>query len=321
MLDNLTGSGLSESEVVQKLQAGRGGEEQDSAPIESTDETGDEESQAESYEGPDEEVGGDEAQDEFEETEEAVETYRIKASGEELDVTFDQLVQNFERGQDYYKKTQAVADQRKALDVEKADFLKVQEEQKQILSAQIENLKQFVSEQEQSIDWEELRDTDPSEYLRQKEKQEARVKALSEAQQNQEQELAVKRQELLNIESKKLLDAMGESWQDEKARNKDLEGMYEFAYQQGISKDEVSNILDHRFWLILHKAMKFDELKKTGETVKQQVKSAPKTVKSGRPQPRKQQKAAQDARQQLRSSGGKDLDAAVALMKAKRNNR
>ena len=319
MLDNLSGSGLSESEIVQKLQSARSSEEQDSAPIESTDETGDEESQTEEFDGSDDEVSSDIEQEEAEEAgEEAVETYRIKASGEELDVTFDQLVENFEKGQDYYKKTMAVADERKALEAEKLENAKAFEEQKQLLNAQIEALQQLTSEQEQSINWEELRDTDPSEYLRQKEKQESRKLALSEAQQKQQQELGAKRQELVNVESKKLMDAMKDKWTSQEVAAKGISDMYEYAYTQGLSKDEASNVVDHRFWVILDKARQFDELQKTGETVKKQIKSAPKTVKSGKPVKRSA-KAADEARAKLRKSGGKDLDSAVALLKAKRN--
>ena len=73
--------------------------------------------------------------------------------------------------------------------------------------------------------------------------------------------------------------------------------------------------------MTLAKAKAFDDLQATGEVVKKQVKAAPKTVKSSKPVKRssKVQREADDARKKLRASGGKDLDSAVALLKAKRN--
>ncbi|MFW0776241.1 MAG: hypothetical protein ACN2B6_00785 [Rickettsiales bacterium] len=313
MLDNLEGSSLSESEVVERLQSKRNTEEQASAPIESTDEAEAETVEEETVEA------GDFDQEEVETSEEeAVETYRIKASGEELDVTFDQLVENFEKGQDYYKKTSKLADERKAWEAEKAQLAQSVEAEKQNYVSMVQQLNELVKTQEQDINWDELRETDPSEYLRQKELIESRKQAVSDAQAKMQAEVSQKRQEMLNSESQKLLTVMGEQWKDPEVRQKDIESMYEYAYANGVTKEEASNILDHRFWAILHKAMKYEKLQETSEVVKKQVKSAPKTVKSKKPVQRVRQEE-QDARKRLKASGGKSQDDVVALLKAKRN--
>ena len=316
MLDNLQGSSLSESEVVERLQSKRTGEEQASAPVEATDDI------AEEVEAVEEEVveshGDFEQEEEIESEEEAIETYRIKASGEELDVTFDQLVENFEKGQDYYKKTSKLAEERKAFEAEQAQLKQAVEAERQQYAAMAKQLSELVTSSEQEIDWDELRETDPSEYLRQKELIESRKQAVSEAQAKMQAETSQRRQEMLNSESQKLLAVMGDQWKDPEARQKDIESMYEYAYANGITKEEAANILDHRFWVVLHKAMKFDKVKESSETVKKQVKAAPKTVKSKRPIQRTKQDEI-EARKRLRSSGGKSQDDVVALLKAKRN--
>jgi len=315
MLDNLEGSSLSESDVVERLQARRTSEEQDSAPIESTDE-------AEEVEAVEEEIveaDGDIEQEEVSDSEEeAVETYRVKASGEELDVTIDELVENFEKGQDYYKKTSKLADERKAWETEKAQIMQTVEVEKQNYVSMVQQLNELVKTQEQDIDWDDLRETDPSEYLRQKELVESRKKAVSDAQLKMKAEVQKQRQEQLASESQKLLTVMGDKWKDPEVRQKDIESMYEYAYASGITQEEASNITDHRFWVILHKAMKSDKLDESVEVVRKQVKSAPKTVKSKKPIKRTSQEA-DKARQRLKASGGKSNDDVVAIMKAKRN--
>ncbi len=316
MLDNLSGSSLSESEVVERMQAKRTGEDQESAPIESTDLT---EEQDETVE---EEAELSDSNEDYEESdqdeEEAVETYRIKASGEELDVTFDQLVENFEKGQDYYKKTSKLAEERKTFEAEIASVKQEAEAERQKFQAVTSQLSELVKTTEQSINWEELRDTDPSEYLRQKELQEGRVKALSEAQETFKVEQAKKRQEALNSESQKLLTVIGDEWKDPEVKQKDIEGMYEYVYSKGFTQEDAAQILDHRAWVMIRDAMKWQALQKSGETVKKQIKTVPKTVKSKKVTTRPD-KEADKARKRLRESGGKSQDDVVALLKAKRN--
>ena len=56
------------------------------------------------------------------EQEEAVEEspkYRVKANGEELEVSLDELLNGYSRTADYQKKTQSLAEQRKAVESER----------------------------------------------------------------------------------------------------------------------------------------------------------------------------------------------------------
>jgi hypothetical protein len=319
MLDNLTGSGLSESEVVEKMQSARSGEDQDSAPIESTDET-----EAVEDEVVEEEITEADSDLESEEIDqddsEAPETYTVKASGEELEVTFDELVENYEKGQDYYKKTSKLADERKDFEAETAKLQSELQAERESVKAIVQNLESLVQDSEQKIDWEELRDSDPSEYLRQREIQQQRKDAVDKVKADQRVQLETRKKELLQTESQKLLSVMGDEWKDPEVRQKELESMYNYAYERGITQEEASNILDHRFWLMALDASKYRALQKTGDAVKKQVRKAPKTVKSKQPIKRGNQEIL-DAKKRMKASGGKDVDATVALMQAKRNSR
>ena len=54
-----------------------------------------------------------------EESEEPKPRYKVKASGEEVEVELDELIKGYQQGADYTKKSQALAEQRKALEAER----------------------------------------------------------------------------------------------------------------------------------------------------------------------------------------------------------
>jgi hypothetical protein len=67
------------------------------------------------------EEGEAEEQEETEvEEEELPQTFKVKAAGEEKDVTLDDLIKGYQLGADYTKKTTEVAEQRKAVEAERA---------------------------------------------------------------------------------------------------------------------------------------------------------------------------------------------------------
>lgn len=316
MLDNLNGS--SESELVQKLQAARSSEEQESAPNELTDETGGEEPQAEVAEEAAVEAGDPEHIEATEEVEEQ-EIFTIKAAGEEQNVSFDELVEGYQKGQDYYKKTTGLADERKEFEASKAQELETLNTEKQKYNELISQLESVVNKQENSAEyWEELRDSDPSEYLRQKEELEANKSTVEKAKAEKAQEDQANRKQLVSTHAEMLMKSIGSEWADEQVKAKDLEGMYKYVYGKGLAPEEASNIFDYRFWLMARDAMKYQELQKTGEAVKKQVRKAPKTVKS-KQSVRVPDQEVKDIKKRVRSSGGKSESDLVALMQAKRN--
>jgi hypothetical protein len=100
------------------------------------------------------------------ETEQQVEEtprYRVKAAGEEREVTIDDLIKSYQLGTDYTQKTQALAEQRKAIEAEK-----VAVEQAKALRDQyaqrLELIEKVLGEQNKTEDFENLKETDPIGY-------------------------------------------------------------------------------------------------------------------------------------------------------------
>jgi len=75
-------------------------------------------SAADDSESEEQDVSAEEAEIQEEEVEE-LPRYRVKVSGEEVEVTLDELLNGYSRTADYQKKTQSLAEQRKAVEAER----------------------------------------------------------------------------------------------------------------------------------------------------------------------------------------------------------
>jgi len=63
-----------------------------------------------------------------EEEEQPKPRYKVKASGEEVEVELDELIKGYQQGADYTKKSQALAEQRKAIEAERQHLEYVKQE-------------------------------------------------------------------------------------------------------------------------------------------------------------------------------------------------
>ena len=248
------------------------------------DESGEEEVVAdESMEAQDE--GDEEA--EYEEEELETPTYTVKAAGEEKQVTLDELMQGYQLGADYTKKTQEVAEQRKAVEAE----AKAVEEAKQVrdtYAQRLQAIEQFLSQGEDSPEQlAHMKENDPIGYavkvaeLTEKKEQLAQVRAeqqrLAQQQQAEHQQNMAK---YVQQEATKLSQVLPEFSDPAKGENLRSE-IRNYGKSVGFTDNELANVYDSRHVLILHKAMQYDKLQKSKPNVTKKVAQAPKMVKSG----------------------------------------
>jgi len=240
-------------------------------------------------EGSAEDWQDDEPQEESEsetEEQEQEQTYSVTVSGEEKELTLSELKSLAQQGADYTKKTQQVAEQRKALEVES----KAIEEARYLRDAYAERLQameQLLSAPEQSENLEYLKESDPIGYavkvaeLSQQKEQLQAVQA--ERYRIAEQQQAEQQQALrgyLAEQSAKLAQVLPEYSDPVKgeALRSDLRS---FAKGIGFSDEELSMVRDSRQVLALHKAMLYDKLQKAKPELNKRVNEASKTMKSG----------------------------------------
>lgn len=242
------------------------------------------------------------------EEQEQEQTYSVTVSGEEKELTLSELKSLAQQGADYTKKTQQVAEQRKALEAE----AKAIEEARYLRDAYAERLQameQLLSAPEQSESLEYLKESDPIGYavkvaeLSQQREQLQAVQA--ERQRIAEQQQAEQQQALrgyLAEQSAKLAQVLPEYSDPVKGEALRSE-LRSFAKDIGFSDQELSMVRDSRQVLALHKAMLYDKLQKAKPEVNKRVSEASKTIKSGnsvKPATSDQVKRQQ---QQLKQSG------------------
>jgi hypothetical protein len=245
-------------------------------------------SEAESEESYDEsEVEQDEGEDEQEEPPK----YRVKAAGEEREVTLDELIKSYQLGTDYTKKSQAVAEERKVVEaerqrIEEARYLRDQ------YAERLQVIEQMLNQQPETENLDYLKETDPIGYavkvaeLSQREKQLAQVRAeqarIYDQQQREQQEQLG---QVVQAESRKLAEVIPEYADPQKGETLRRE-LREFGVKAGFSEQELANVYDSRAVLTLWKAMQYDKLQSAKPGITKKVNEAPKVMKSGVSQPR-----------------------------------
>jgi hypothetical protein len=260
-----------------------------------------------------------EASDEVEYSEEEEQPkprYKVKASGEEVEVELDELIKGYQQGTDYTKKSQALAEQRKAIEAERSHLEYVKQE-RQAYAQKLQALDSFLTQQHQGVDLEVLRESDPIGYAvavaeqSQREKQLAVVR--NEQQRIAQQQQAEQQSQLqahLRSESEKLVSLIPElaTPQGDAVRKQ----IRDYAKSVGWSDQELSSVYDSRAVHTLYMAMKYKQLQTSKPELNKKIQSAPKMMRSGTSAPPTRSAQDKQAMQRLRETG-KVTDAARAF--------
>jgi len=273
--------------------------------------------QGQTEEQPEELQASDEVEYSEEESEEQPKPrYKVKASGEEVEVELDELIKGYQQGTDYTKKSQALAEQRKAIEAERSHLEYVKQE-RQAYAQKLQALDSFLTQQHQGVDLEVLKETDPIGYAvavaeqSQREKQLAVVR--NEQQRIAQQQQAEQQSQLqahLRTESEKLVSLIPElaTPQGDAVRKQ----IRDYAKSVGWSDQELSSVYDSRAVMTLYKAMKYEQLQKSKPELNKKLVAAPKMMRSGTSVPQAKSSQDKQAMQRLRETG-KVSDAARAF--------
>jgi len=245
-------------------------------------------SEAESEESYDEpEVEQDEGGEEAEEPPK----YRVKAAGEEREVTLDELIKSYQLGTDYTKKSQAVAEERKVVEaerqrIEEAKYLRDQ------YAERLQIIEQMLNQQPEGENLEALKENDPIGYAIAYTDQQRRKEQLAQVQaerqriaEQQQQERQEQLGQVIQAEARKLAEALPEYADPQKGEVTRRE-LREFGQKLGFTEQELAGIYDSRQVLTLWKAMQYDKLQSAKPGITKKVNEAPKVMKSGVSQPR-----------------------------------
>lgn len=225
--------------------------------------------------------------------EETPQTFKVKAAGEEIEVTQDELIKSFQLEKDVRKKQESLAHERK--EVEQSKQVLQQELQKAADAQQVRDtyaqrlqlLEQSLIQQNQAEDLTGLKENDPIQYAvkvaeRQEQEKQLQViqgerQRLAHEQQSQQQALLA---EQMRIEAKTVLERFPERNDPEKAKAMDSE-IRKAAMADGYTEAELNNIRLSKNVVTLWKAAQWDKLQNSKPEVQKKIAKAPKMMKAG----------------------------------------
>jgi hypothetical protein len=227
------------------------------------------------------------SEEDVEETEEVEgEKITIEIDGKMVELTPKEVAEAYKNGlrqDDYTRKTMAAAEERKAADAEVQKARTERAEYHQKLTTYAIQLQGALAES-QTINFDELRESDPLEYLKQKDLLEKRQLALNQAYQEHQQieqlnaeEAKQSQAQYLQTQQQELLAKLP-AWKDETKAKAEKEDIKAYLKGQGFSDQDIAGVGDHRQVLLIRNAMLFDKLMKQAPAATKKVASAPAKV-------------------------------------------
>jgi hypothetical protein len=214
----------------------------------------------------DEIVDNNEASTESEET-----LYDVTVNGNNQKVNLNELMKGYSRESDYTKKTMDLSNQRKEVeslqDNLKKEFEAVKSSRNQY-AEQLQVLTQNLQQQEQNIDWDNLYETDPAEYVKLKAESDKKKETLNLAQQEQmriQQEQRSEQEKVYNdyiAKERKILAEKLPVYADKDKSAEFTKRLSSFAKESGYTDQEIAMMVDHRAVLLLADAYRYNQLKK-----------------------------------------------------------
>jgi hypothetical protein len=246
--------------------------------------------------------------------------FKVKASGEEREVTETELIEGYQLGADYTKKTQKLAEERKAVEAEKAKIQEAKQLRDQY-AQRLQMMEQFLSQQNKGENLEALKEVDPIGYAVKVAEQAQREKQLAVLQQEQQRiaqqqqaEQSERLQSHLAEESQKLTGLIP-GYGDPKTGDQIRKDIREYAKSVGWSDQELASLYDSRAVLNLYHGMKYSKLQSNKPVIAKKVEAAPKMLKAGTSQPRNAESEQNKKLQQRLRESGKVRDAALLFEK------
>lgn len=203
--------------------------------------------------------------------------------GEKQTLPLDEVVKGYSRESDYQRKTQAVAEERRAIEAQKAETEKVKADYAQRLEYLLSQIPQDDPPDQSLID------EDPVEYTRQRsaweDRQRQRQQWVSEQQRLQREQMERHQEEqktYLANQEKALVEKWPELGQDiPKGRQMIADVKNGLRDQYGYSEDELNMLMDHRAILIAKDALAYRQQQSASKKVQAKLKAKPKVAKPG----------------------------------------
>ena len=254
----------------------------------------------------DEEEELEEDQVEEEESEQP-QLYTIKIDGVDTEVTLEELQNGYSRQRDYTRKTQELAEQRKAIEAQQQEVSQKDAIYSQLLPRMESTLK---GELENEPDWNALYEADPIAYVREKdvwnEKKQKLQAVQAESKRIQEEsnvEQQKKFQQFVEYGQQQLLNLIPE-WQDNKIASREKTAIKDYAMNVlGYTQQEIDAVYDYRQLMGLRNGWLYNKTQQATKVKPTEKKAAARTARPGTSNVPKSTTPVKRAKQRLAKTG------------------
>jgi len=231
----------------------------------------------------------------------------IDGKKEAKKLSLSELQKGYLRQQDYTKKTQEVAEMRRTAQQEiESQAQQARQQYQQQLLVMRQALISHAAPELQNVNWNQLAEQDPAEFVRLSNKQaqlQGNLQRIDAEMQNHAKQLHEQQQAALAQavqESVKVLQKDIEGWGDEKYKSLLKGGTDEY----GFAAEELAQVYDSRVVKMLNDALQWRQLQKAKPQTEKRLLTVPKVVKPG------------TANQQQTPADNKEQEAATRLRKS-----
>jgi hypothetical protein len=249
----------------------------------------------------------------------------MKVSGENKQVTLSEAISGSQYRAANDQKAQALSEERKTFDTERQQVAEEYAGRLQQVQAMGQMLEQQLLAEYNNVDWQALKETDPSRFLIAQQEFNQRQQQLHQAghalgdqmrqmQDQQSQQESAERAQILAAERVSMVESVPE-WQDKEVMQRELGSLVEYGRTLGFSDDDLSNVIHNRELQVLRKAYLWDQ----GQTVaSKKAKTPPKMQRSanGRFTSKKDTKLNRLVERAKNAKGGEKRDAEATAVLA-----
>jgi hypothetical protein len=215
--------------------------------------------------------------------------FTVKVNGEEVQVTLDELQRGYSRQADYSRKTQQLAEERKAFQGE-TEAIRQERAQYATLLGALQQQLQATAQLEQQPDWDRLYDEDPiqatkleRQWRKVTEERQAKLAAIQAEQQRVSKALDTQQAEVLKQHLIREAERMPElipEWKDASVAKKEKTELRSWLENQGLNQVEIDSLTRAEHVALLRKAYLYDRGQRKAQAA---VKPQPTTTPPVRP--------------------------------------
>ena len=234
---------------------------------------------------------------------------KVKIDGVEEQVTLEEALKGYSRTSVFTRKTQELAEQRKAFEAEHTGV----RDERQVYATRLGQLEQAIrNATPQEPDWDKVQNETPEAFANLRaqwslhnERMAAITAQRQQAEQAVQKDQAVAREQYLAAEQEKVIEALPE-WKTPEVAKAAKTEMVSYVKNMGYSVEEISQVTDSRLIVLISKVMKFDKAQKNKPAITERIQK----VKVATPGPTTGKTPTKSkgemARQRLAKTGGRE---------------